>query len=46
VPRQLRRFWFDIAGTRFPHHRPAAVAAFGNGRLRYGSDYCWTPPTE
>jgi 6-methylsalicylate decarboxylase len=22
---------------------PAAVAAFGTGRLVYGSDYCWTP---
>ncbi|HEV7851133.1 MAG TPA: hypothetical protein VGP27_07175 [Mycobacterium sp.] len=22
---------------------PAAVAAFGTGRLLYGSDYCWTP---
>jgi predicted TIM-barrel fold metal-dependent hydrolase len=43
VPRQLRRLWFDIAGTPFPHQVPAAVAAFGAGRLLYGSDYCWTP---
>jgi 6-methylsalicylate decarboxylase len=43
VPRQLRRLWFDIAGTPFPHQVPAAVAAFGTGRLVYGSDYCWTP---
>ncbi|MGB8210044.1 MAG: hypothetical protein WCF69_21045 [Mycobacterium sp.] len=35
--------WFDIAGTPFPHQVPAAVAAFGAGRLLYGSDYCWTP---
>ena len=44
VPRQLRRLWFDIAGTPFPHQVPAAVAAFGADRLLYGSDYCWTPP--
>jgi predicted TIM-barrel fold metal-dependent hydrolase len=43
VPRQLRRLWFDIAGTPFPHQVPAAVAAFGTERLLYGSDYCWTP---
>ena len=43
VPQQLRRLWFDIAGTPFPHQLPAAVAAFGTGRLLYGSDYCWTP---
>ena len=43
VPRQLRRVWFDIAGTPFPHQVPAAVAVFGAGRLLYGSDYCWTP---
>lgn len=43
VPHQLRRLWFDIAGTPFPHQVPAAVAAFGTGRLLYGSDYCWTP---
>ena len=30
-------------GTPFPHQVPAAVAAFGPGRLLYGSDYCWTP---
>ena len=44
VPRQLRRLWFDIAGTPFPHQVPAAVAAVGADRLLYGSDYCWTPP--
>ena len=43
VPRQLRRLWFDIAGTPFPNQVPAVVAAFGTGRLLYGSDYCWTP---
>jgi 6-methylsalicylate decarboxylase len=43
VPRQLTRLWFDIAGTPFPHQVPAAVAAFGDARLLYGSDYCWTP---
>jgi 6-methylsalicylate decarboxylase len=43
VLHQLRRLWFDIAGTPFPHQVPAAVAAFGTERLLYGSDYCWTP---
>jgi predicted TIM-barrel fold metal-dependent hydrolase len=27
----------------FPHRIPALTAAFGNERLVYGSDYCWTP---
>ncbi|MGW5482909.1 amidohydrolase family protein [Streptomyces sp. NPDC004008] len=43
VQEQLRRLWFDMAGTPFPHQVPALVRAFGNDRLLYGSDYCWTP---
>lgn len=40
---QLRRLWFDMAGTPFPHQVPALVGVFGSERLLYGSDYCWTP---
>ena len=41
--RLLRRLWFDLAGTPFPHQVPALVEVFGSERLLYGSDYCWTP---
>jgi predicted TIM-barrel fold metal-dependent hydrolase len=40
---QLRRLWFDMAGTPFPNQVPALVKAFGSDRVLYGSDYCWTP---
>ncbi len=43
VPEQMRRLWFDMAGTPFPNQVPALVKAFGSERLLYGSDYCWTP---
>jgi 6-methylsalicylate decarboxylase len=43
VPSQLSRQWYDMAGTPFPNQVPAVAAAFGTGRLLYGSDYCWTP---
>jgi 6-methylsalicylate decarboxylase len=43
VQEQVGRLWFDMAGTPFPHQVPALVAAFGDERLLYGSDYCWTP---
>ncbi|MEU6171508.1 amidohydrolase family protein [Streptantibioticus parmotrematis] len=43
VPEQVAGLWFDMAGTPFPRQVPAAVEAFGSGRLVYGSDYCWTP---
>jgi len=44
IPSQLRRLWYDMAGTPFPSQVPAVSAAFGTGHLLYGSDYCWTPP--
>jgi 6-methylsalicylate decarboxylase len=34
-----------MAGTPFPRQIRALVEAFGSGRLLYGSDYCWTPPS-
>ncbi|GAA3716163.1 amidohydrolase family protein [Streptomyces tremellae] len=40
---QLGRLWYDMAGTPFPRQIPALDAAFGTGRLLYGSDSCWTP---
>ncbi len=43
APEQIRRLWFDMAGTPFPNQIPALVRAFGAERLLYGSDYCWTP---
>ncbi|BAH51541.1 amidohydrolase family protein [Rhodococcus opacus] len=43
VPDQLRRLWFDLAGTPLPHQIPALTAAFGADHVLYGSDYCWTP---
>jgi 6-methylsalicylate decarboxylase len=43
VPGQLRRLWYDMAGTPFPHQIPALTAAFGDERVLYGSDFCWTP---
>ncbi|MFE9687225.1 amidohydrolase family protein [Streptomyces sp. NPDC006285] len=42
---RLARLWFDIAGTPFPRHVPTLVDVVGSGRLLYGSDYCWTPPS-
>ena len=43
VQAQMRRLWFDMAGTPFPHQVPALVDAFGSDRVLYGSDSCWTP---
>jgi predicted TIM-barrel fold metal-dependent hydrolase len=40
---QLQRFWYDLAGTPFPAQATALVDAVGEGRLLFGSDYCWTP---
>jgi 6-methylsalicylate decarboxylase len=43
VQAQMRRLWFDMAGTPFPHQVPALVDAFGSDRVLYGSDDDWTP---
>jgi predicted TIM-barrel fold metal-dependent hydrolase len=43
VTAQLGELWYDMAGTPFPAAVPALVRAFGDGRVLYGSDYCWTP---
>lgn len=43
VRSQLASLWFDTAGTPFPRQVPALVDLVGDGRVVYGSDYCWTP---
>ena len=43
VAAQLGGLWYDTAGTPFPSAVPALVRAFGDQRVLYGSDYCWTP---
>ena len=43
VQEQIGALWFDMAGTPFPNQIPALVRAFGQERLVYGSDSCWTP---
>ncbi len=40
---QLRRMWFDLAGHPLPIQAAVLRAAVGEGRILYGSDYCWTP---
>lgn len=39
---QLGGLWYDMAGTPFPNAVPALVRVFGDQRVLYGSDYCWT----
>jgi 6-methylsalicylate decarboxylase len=43
VQDQIRRLWFDIAGSPFPNQVPALVKAFGADQVLFGSDYCWAP---
>jgi len=43
VQDQVRRLWFDMAGSPFPNQIPALVKAFGDEQLLFGSDYCWAP---
>lgn len=43
VAQQLGGLWYDIAGTPFPNAVPALARAFGDQRVLYGSDCCWTP---
>jgi len=39
----LSGLWYDLAGTPFPRQVPALVAAFGDSKVLYGSDFCFTP---
>jgi 6-methylsalicylate decarboxylase len=43
VQDQIRRLWFDMAGSPFPNQIPALVKAFGDEQLLFGSDHCWAP---
>jgi predicted TIM-barrel fold metal-dependent hydrolase len=40
---QLRRLYYDLAGTPFPRQVPTLLSLVGPDRLLYGSDFCWTP---
>lgn len=40
---QLAGLWYDLAGTPFPHQVPALLSAFGDRKVLYGSDFCFTP---
>jgi predicted TIM-barrel fold metal-dependent hydrolase len=40
---QLRRLYYDTAGTAFPRQIPALLGLVDPDRLLYGSDYLWTP---
>lgn len=39
----LSGLWYDLAGTPLPRQAPALVAAFGDSKVLYGSDFCFTP---
>lgn len=40
---QLRRLYYDLAGTPFPRQVPALLSLVGPEQLLYGSDFCFTP---
>lgn len=40
---QLRRLYYDTAGTPFPRQIPALLGLTEPTQLLYGSDYPWTP---
>ena len=40
---ELRRLYYDLAGTPFPRQVPALLSLIGPGQLLYGSDCCFTP---
>jgi 6-methylsalicylate decarboxylase len=40
---QLRRLYYDLAGTPFPRQVPALLNLVSPGQLLYGSDFCFTP---
>lgn len=43
---ELGRLWFDMAGTPFPLQIPTLCEVVGHEHLVFGSDYCFTPPTD
>lgn len=40
---QLRRLYYDTAGTPFPRQIPALMSLADPSQVLYGSDYCFTP---
>jgi predicted TIM-barrel fold metal-dependent hydrolase len=40
---QLRRLYYDLAGTPFPRQVPALLNLVAPEQLLYGSDFCFTP---
>jgi 6-methylsalicylate decarboxylase len=40
---QLRRLYYDLAGTPFPRQVPALLSLVDPGQLLYGSDFPFTP---
>jgi predicted TIM-barrel fold metal-dependent hydrolase len=40
---QLRRLYYDLAGTPFPRQVPALLSLVAPEQLLYGSDFCFTP---
>jgi 6-methylsalicylate decarboxylase len=40
---QLRRLYYDTAGSAFPRQIPAPLNLVDTSQLLYGSDYPWTP---
>jgi len=43
TPLQVRKLWFDAAGSPFPTQLPALLRHTSADRIVYGSDYCFTP---
>jgi predicted TIM-barrel fold metal-dependent hydrolase len=40
---QVRKLWFDCAGSPFPVHMPALMEHASEQQVVYGSDFCFTP---
>ena len=43
TPAQVRKLWFDSAGSPFPVQMPALLRHTTADRIVYGSDFCFTP---
>jgi 6-methylsalicylate decarboxylase len=43
TPAQVRKLWFDSAGSPFPVQIPALLRHTTADRVVYGSDFCFTP---
>ena len=43
TPDQVRKLWFDSAGSPFPVQMPSLLRHTTADRIVYGSDFCFTP---